>query len=254
MTTKTKWNAHLYDEKHDFVSKFGTSLVNLLAPKKNEHILDVGCGTGDLANDISAFGASVIGVDASATMILAAQQKYPAITFQTMEATAMHFPQQFDAVFSNAALHWMKEPDVVIENVYGALKNDGRFVAEMGGQGNIASIVWALQNSMDSLKLPYIEHYFPWYFPSAEEYQSKLENAGFQVENMTLYKRPTPLQGLDGLRNWLVMFSDNLLQHLTADDKEQVYATCEELLKPTCFHHNEWVIDYYRLRFIAHKK
>ena len=114
----------------------------------------MGCGTGDLANDISAFGASVLGVDASATMILAAQQKYPAITFQTMEATAMHFPQQFDAVFSNAALHWMKEPDVVIENVYGALKNGGRFVAEMGGQGNIASIVWALQNSMDSLKLP----------------------------------------------------------------------------------------------------
>lgn len=254
MTTKTKWNAHLYDEKHDFVSKLGTSLVDLLAPQKNEHILDVGCGTGDLANDISALGASVLGVDASATMILAAQQKYPAINFQTMEATAMHFSQQFDAVFSNAALHWMKEPDVVIENVYGALKNDGRFVAEMGGQGNIASIVWALQRSMESLQFPYIDHYFPWYFPSVEEYQSKLENAGFEVENITLYKRPTPLQGQDGLRNWLVMFSENLLQHLKADEKEQVYTTCEELLKPTCFQQNEWVIDYYRLRFIARKK
>ena len=114
----------------------------------------MGCGTGDLANDISALGASVLGVDASTTMILAAQQKYPAITFQTMEATAMHFSQHFDAVFSNAALHWMKEPDVVIENVYDALKNGGRFVAEMGGQGNIASIVWALQKVWNLYNFP----------------------------------------------------------------------------------------------------
>ena len=156
-------------------------------------------------------------------MILGAQQKYPAINFQTMEATAMHFSQQFDAVFSNAALHWMKEPDVVIENVYGALKNGGRFVAEMGGQGNIASIIWALQKVWKLYNFLY-RPLFPWYFPSVEEYQSKLEKAGFQVENITLYKRPTPLQGQDGLRNWLVMFSENLLQHLKADEKEQVYA------------------------------
>ncbi|WP_155590752.1 class I SAM-dependent methyltransferase [Lysinibacillus cavernae] len=250
----TKWNAHLYDEKHDFVSKYGTSLIDLLAPQKNELILDVGCGTGDLAYEMTSLGASVFGVDASATMIMAAQQKYPTIAFQTMEATAMRFPQPFDAVFSNAALHWMKEPDLVIGKVYKALNNGGRFVAEMGGQGNIASIVWALQTSMEELKLPYIEHYFPWYFPSAEEYQSKLENAGFHVEMITLYERPTPLQGQGGLHNWLVMFSDNLLQHLTEDEKKQVYATCEELLKPTCFHDDQWIIDYFRLRFVARKK
>jgi len=250
----TKWNAHLYDQKHDFVSKFGSSLIDLLAPVENESILDVGCGTGDLAHELTTLGASVIGVDASAEMIYAAQQKYPRILFQTMDATELPFAQQFDAVFSNAALHWMKEPELVIEKAYRALKDEGRFVAEMGGQGNIGSIVWALQNSMQVLQLPYFEHYFPWYFPSAEEYQAKLEYAGFHVEMMTLYERPTPLHGQDGLRHWLVMFSDNLLQHLTEDEKEQVYATCEELLKPICFHQQQWIIDYYRLRFIARKK
>lgn len=249
----TQWNAQLYDHKHDFVSKFGESLIDVLAPQKHESILDVGCGTGDLAYEISTFDTIVIGVDASAEMIAAAQQKYPAIAFQTMDATAMPFTQAFDAVFSNAALHWMKEPDRVIGNIYKALKEDGRFIAEMGGQGNIASIVWALQTSMEALNFPYHEQYFPWYFPSLEDYQLKLENAGFKVERITLYQRPTPLQGDDGLRNWLVMFSHNILQHLSEAEKEQVYAKCEELLKPILFQQGQWIADYCRLRFIAYK-
>jgi len=101
----TIWNANLYDQKHDFVSKFGGSLVDLLAPQKNEGILDVGCGTGDLALEIAALGANVQGIDASHDMIIAAQQKYPNITFHTMDATALQMTNQFDAVFSNAALH-----------------------------------------------------------------------------------------------------------------------------------------------------
>jgi len=165
-----KWNAHLYDQKYDFVSKFGGSLVDLLAPQKNERILDVGCGTGDLAHEIAASGANVHGIDASHDMIITAQQKYPDITFHTMDATALHMTNQFDAVFSNAALHWMKQPDAVINNIYSALKPGGRFVAEMGGHGNIASIVRALQKSMEDNKLPYIKEYFPWYFPTVEEY------------------------------------------------------------------------------------
>ncbi|MGE7693646.1 class I SAM-dependent methyltransferase [Lysinibacillus sp. NPDC094177] len=250
----TIWNANLYDQKHDFVSKFGGSLVDLLAPQKNEGILDVGCGTGDLAHEITALGANVQGIDASHDMIIAAQQKYPDITFQTMDATALHMTNQFDAVFSNAALHWMKQQDEVIKNIYSALNQGGRFVAEMGGHGNIASIVWALQKSMDELKLSYIEEYFPWYFPTLEEYQSKLEDAGFTVEMITLYERPTPLEGDAGLRNWLVMFSNNMLQHLSESEKEQIYAKCEELLKPKLYQDHQWVADYCRLRFVAIKK
>ncbi|MEK5231769.1 methyltransferase domain-containing protein [Lysinibacillus sp. FSL K6-0232] len=249
----TIWNAQLYDYKHDFVSKFGESLIDVLAPQNGESILDVGCGTGDLAYEISTYGATVIGVDASAEMIAAAQHKYPAIAFQAMDATAMPFTNSFDAVFSNAALHWIKQPDLAIQHIYQALKDGGRFIAEMGGQDNIASIVWALQTSMEALGFPYHEHYFPWYFPSVEGYQLKLANAGFKVEMITHYQRPTPLQGHDGLRNWLVMFSHNILQHLSETEKEQVYAKCDELLKPTLFQQGQWIADYCRLRFIAYK-
>lgn len=178
----TKWNANLYDQKHDFVSKLGGSLVDLLAPQKDKGILDVGCGTSDLAHEIAALGANVQGIDASHDMIIAAQQKYPDIMFHTMDATAFQMTNQFDAVFSNAALHWMKKQDKVIQNIYRSLKQGGRFIAEMGGHGNIASIVWALQKSMEELKLSYIVEYFPWYFPTLEQYQSKLEGAGFTVE------------------------------------------------------------------------
>lgn len=250
---KTKWNASLYDQKHDFISKFGESLIDILAPKENERVLDVGCGTGDLAHEITSHGASVYGTDASLDMIIAAKQKYPSIEFDTLDATDMPFSNQFDAVFSNAALHWMKQQDKVIQNIYNALKPNGRFVAEMGGHGNIASIRGALKQSMAALDFSYIDEYFPWYFPTEEEYQAKLESVGFTVETMYLYERPTPLQGEDGLRNWLKMFSNNLLQHLTDTEKEQVYAKCEELLKPTYFHGDEWIADYCRLRFVAYK-
>ncbi|MFJ7916340.1 MULTISPECIES: class I SAM-dependent methyltransferase [unclassified Lysinibacillus] len=123
----TKWSANLYDQKHDFVSKFGGSLVDLLAPQINEEILDVGCGTGDLAHEIAALGAKIHGIDASHDMIIAALQKYPDITFHTMDATVLNLTNQFDAVFSNAALHWMKQPDEVIQNIYNALKQGGSF-------------------------------------------------------------------------------------------------------------------------------
>ncbi|MGE7090526.1 class I SAM-dependent methyltransferase [Lysinibacillus sp. NPDC048646] len=250
----TSWNADLYDQKHAFVSKFGESLVDLLAPQPDEIILDIGCGTGDLAQEIAAQGAIVQGIDASPEMISTAQQKYPTITFAVQDAATMHFTNEFDAIFSNAALHWMKQQDSVIQRIFQALKPNGRFVAEMGGHGNIASIVGALRQSMHDLRFPYIEDYFPWYFPTAEQYQSMLENAGFTVDGITLYERPTPLQGEDGLRNWLVMFSNNMLQHLSDDEKERVYTKCEELLKPSYYHDGQWLADYCRLRFVAYKQ
>ena len=250
---KTTWNASLYDQKHDFVSKFGGSLVEVLAPKEGERILDVGCGTGDLAHEIYSHGAVVVGTDASAEMILAAQKKYPMIQFMTQDAKEMDFANEFDAVFSNAALHWIKEQKNVIQNIYNALKPNGRFVAEMGGHGNIASIVGALKKSMAALNFSYNEEDFPWYFPTTKEYQTRLENAGFKVETILLYERPTPLQGEDGLRNWLKMFSFNILQHYSEDEKELIYAKCEALLKSNYYRENEWIADYWRLRFVAYK-
>lgn len=249
----TKWNPALYDEKHDFVSRFGASLVDLLSPKEGEMILDLGCGTGDLANDISAYGAKVLGIDASTDMINQAQRKFPELQFEVHDGASMPFTDEFDAVFSNAALHWMKQPEPVVDSIYRALKSGGRFVGEMGGQGNIASIIEGIQESMVQLGFYYDESLFPWYFASEEEYRKLLEQAGFEVVAMDLYERPTPLDGEDGLRNWLKMFSDNLLIHLNNAQKEQVYTTCEKLLRPKLYQDGVWVADYCRLRFIAMK-
>lgn len=249
----SEWNAGLYDQKHNFVSKFGGSLVELLAPQKGENILDLGCGTGDLANQIAKQGAIVHGIDASETMIHQAQTKYPQIQFSVQDATQIDVHHQFDAVFSNAALHWIKQPEIVVQNVYTVLKSNGRFVAEMGGKGNISSIVNAIKQSMDELGYTYIEDYFPWYFPTAEEYRQLLERAGFQVKMMTLYERPTPLIGDEGIRNWLQMFSNTIFQHLSETQKKNVIQLCEEILKPQLYKEHTWIADYWRLRFVAVK-
>lgn len=249
----SEWNAVLYDQKHNFVSKFGGSLVELLAPQKGETVLDLGCGTGDLASGIANQGSIVHGIDASETMIHQAQRKYPKIQFSVQDATQMDVHHQFDAVFSNAALHWIKQPEMVAQNVYNALKPNGRFVAEMGGKGNISSIVNAIKQSMNELGYTYIEDYFPWYFPTAEEYSKLLERAGFQVKMMTLYERPTPLIGDEGIRNWLQMFSNNIFQHLSETQKKNVIQLCEEILKPQLYKEHTWIADYWRLRFVAVK-
>ncbi|WP_397536500.1 methyltransferase domain-containing protein [Rummeliibacillus pycnus] len=249
----SEWNAVLYDQKHDFVSKFGGSLVELLAPQKGETILDLGCGTGDLASEIANQGAIVHGIDASETMIHQAQTKYPQIQFSVQDATQIDAHHQFDAVFSNAALHWIKQPEMVVQNVYNALKTNGRFIAEMGGKGNISSIVNAIKQSMDELGYTYIEDYFPWYFPTAEEYSELLQHAGFQVKMMTIYERPTPLIGDDGIKNWLQMFSDNIFQHLSEYQKNSVVQLCEKILKPQLYKEHTWIADYWRLRFVAVK-
>ncbi|HWI47448.1 MAG TPA: methyltransferase domain-containing protein [Rummeliibacillus sp.] len=249
----SEWNAVLYDQRHDFVSKFGGSLVELLSPQNGETILDLGCGTGDLASEIVKHGATVHGIDASKEMIQQAKMKYPEVRFAVQDATQIHEQKQFDAVFSNAALHWIKQPEMVVQNVYNALKVNGRFVAEMGGNGNISSIVNAIKQSMDELGYSYIEEYFPWYFPTAQEYGELLQQAGFQVKMMTLYERPTPLVGEDGIKNWLEMFSNNLFQHLSENEKRNVYQLCEKILKPQIYKNHTWVADYWRLRFVAVK-
>lgn len=249
----TQWNAALYDDKHKFVSNFGESLVTLLQPKLGEKILDVGCGTGDLANEIARFGAIVTGIDASPSMINAAKDKYPNISFSVQNGEIFSFPKQFHATFSNAAIHWMKNQQAVIQNCYDSLLPGGRFVAELGGAKNIQSIVEALLEASKRLNIPYEENLFPWTFPTKEEMSTLLMNAGFEVMSIDHYERPTPLIGEDGLRNWLEMFSNNMLKNLTSDEKEALYAECEKLLRPQLYKDHTWVADYWRIRFVAMK-
>lgn len=248
----TTWNASLYDNKHQFVSKFGEGLLSFLQPQKNETILDVGCGTGDLANRISEY-ASIVGVDASKSMIAQAQKKYPHISFDVKDVRNLGYHEQFDAIFSNATLHWVKEPKEALASMFKSLKKGGRFVGEFGGYGNILSIIEALQEAMSALQFEYKAEKFPWYFPTVAEYTKLLDEQGFTVQYIELYDRPTELDGEDGIRNWLKMFSNSLLEHLTEQQKNQVYSQAERCLRDRIYHDGKWIADYRRLRFIAYK-
>ena len=177
----------------------------------------VGCGTGQLTQEIAARGAIAIGIDKAPTMIEQARKNYPDLRFEVADAANFHLREPFDAVFSNATLHWIKEPERVIICIWQALKPSGRFVAEFGGKGNIRAIVTAIGNALEANDLSSLSALFtdPWYFPSIGEYTTLLEKQGFLVTYATLFERPTPLEeGEKGIRNWLEMFANSFLQRV----------------------------------------
>ena len=247
------WDSNLYDHNHAFVSKYGGELLPLLAPKKGEHILDLGCGTGDLAALINEEGAITIGLDNSFEMIKAATKKYPHIRFDLKEAHDFEYDTQFDAVFSNATLHWVTENKKAITCVYNALKPNGRFVAEFGGKGNVFNIIEALTTSLIKKGYPAAAEKQPWYFPSLSEYTGLLEANGFRVVLAAHFDRETLLKENAGLRNWLQMFAQPYLQHLNNSTQEQVIKDVEEMIKPTNYKNGHWYADYVRLRIVAIK-
>jgi trans-aconitate methyltransferase len=249
---KNSWNASLYDQKHSFVSEYGKSLIPLLEPQSDESILDIGCGTGHLTKAIAEAGAHVAGIDSSASMIETARTTYPDIEFLVADARNFSFPTPFDAVFSNAALHWIPEAEEVVRSIATALKPGGRFVAEFGGKGNIATIISALQQSLR--EIANIEADFGWYYPSIGEYASLLERHGLMVQMALLFDRPTELEdGEKGLRNWLQMFRGDMLQNMPDETKLQVIERTEAKARDLLFKGDHWIADYKRLRVVAHK-
>jgi trans-aconitate methyltransferase len=245
---ESDWNATLYEDRHAFVWQYGESLIDLLAPQPGESILDLGCGTGQLTARIAQTGAAVSGIDADAAMIAKAQQNYPDLKFTQADARNFQVEAPVDAVFSNAVLHWVKEPDQAIQCIYQALKPGGRFVAEFGGKGNVQAIAQALLQA-------YPAYTSPWYFPSVADYATRLEQQGFEVVLATLCDRPTPLEdGEAGLANWLRMFAYELLGELTPEQQSQVIASVERQLKPALYQAGRWVADYRRLRVLAIKR
>lgn len=161
-STEDHWNASLYDGKHAFVSQYGNSLVQLLAPKEGERILDLGCGTGDLANTLFEDGAEVVGVDKSENMVKLATSKYPHIPFTVRDATKLTFQNEFDAVFSNATLHWVHPPKEAVQCIYKSLKHGGRLVAEFGGKGNVQTITDEIIQQIKNAGFEYLKkHNFP---------------------------------------------------------------------------------------------
>lgn len=241
------WNPKLYAANARFVAVLGAPVADLLAPRPGEYILDLGCGDGALTAKLAQSGCRVVGVDASAPMVAAAQGL--GLDARVMSGDALTFDAEFDAVFSNAALHWMLNVDAVIDGVFRALRPGGRFVAEMGGHGNIDTIVRGIEAALRNRGL---EMRNPWIFPTADEYRARLETRGFEVRRIDAFPRPTPLPGDIG--GWLAAFGEPLLGHLSATERAQVTRELLVALRPRlCDADGRWVADYVRLRFVAHK-
>jgi trans-aconitate methyltransferase len=250
-----KWNAELYDQKHAFVYQFGEDVLEVLNVKPGEHILDIGCGTGYLTQQIKNAGAIVKGTDYSPDMIAQAKESYPSVDFEVADAGNFNEEDKYDAVFSNAALHWVKNQDGMMQSVYKSLKPGGRFVAEMGGKGNVGKLIAATKQVL-------IQHGYPeqaktqvWYFPSLGEYTSRLEKHGFRVTFATHFDRKTPLQdGDQGVAKWITMFAPLYLVGIPNDEKQQMLKEVTALLEPEYNENGQWYADYKRLRFIAVKE
>ncbi|MCG2617716.1 methyltransferase domain-containing protein [Terrimonas sp. NA20] len=247
-----KWNASLYDNKHAFVSQYGEALIDWLQPSAGEAILDLGCGTGKLANDIAGFGTKVTGIDASAEMIEKAKASYPSIEFFVKDATDFSFEEKFDAIFSNATLHWIADQPATLKNVWNSLKPGGRFVFEMGGQHNVRSLVEALHTAAKEKGITELTDH--WYFPSVATYAALLEKQGFSIQQSLYFQRDTKLDGEDGMKNWFNMFASFFFKHLPAPTTEKIINRAVEILRPTHYREGNWWADYVRLRMRAVKK
>lgn len=251
-TINTVWNPQLYNSKHDFVFKYGEDLVHVLDPKAGERILDLGCGTGFLTGRIKEYGAEVVGIDHDHAMIMKARQDYPDIDFRVLSATEFHFDDMFDAIFSNAVLHWVKEKEQAIDCMYGNLKRNGRLVLEMGGRGNVNGIIEALRKSLENHNMKERAEQEIWYFPSLGEYTSLLERRGFRVTYAAHYNRETELQS-DGIQNWIKMFGNAYLNGLEESVVNSIAAEAQDMLLATHFRGERWYADYKRLRIVALK-
>jgi trans-aconitate methyltransferase len=241
------WDPERYARNARFVSDLGTPVLELLAPQPGERVLDLGCGDGALTEKIVAAGCSVVGVDGSAAQVEAARER--GLDARVMDGHALEFEGEFDAVFSNAAMHWMKRPDAVIAGVRRALRPVGRFVAEFGGHGCIETIRRAL---IEALRRRGVDaaRFDPWYFPTVEEYQERLGAGGFRIRSIALFPRPTPLPG--DVVPWLETFAQSFTGALEPAERAGFLEELREALRPRlCDASGNWTADYTRLRFAA---
>jgi trans-aconitate methyltransferase len=243
------WDARRYQDQHSYVWQLGGNLLELLQPRAGERILDIGCGTGQLTADIAGSGARVTGLDSSPDMIEQARRNYPDIPFVLGDAASFSFPEQFDAIFSNAALHWVPDHQAVAGSIARALLPGGRFVAEFGGKGCIASITAAMLAVLG----PYAAGSCPWNFRSIGEFAPLLERAGMEVCEARLFDRPTPVQGDDGMEGWLRMFCGGYFGGLTAEETRVKLCELVAQLRPALYNDGVWTLDYRRLRIVAIK-
>jgi trans-aconitate 2-methyltransferase len=251
---QTDWNAGLYDASHAFVWEFGRDLLTLLAPQPGERILDAGCGTGHLTAEIAKTGAQVFGIDRSAAMIDQARANFPDLRFETQEISDIAYHAEFDAVFSNAVLHWVRPPEAAAAAMSRALKPGGRIVFEFGGHGNVRILMDAAFRALGQLGIQHPERFNPWYYPSIAEYSTILESSGIEVTYALLFDRPTPLQdGERGLENWWRMFGSRLMEPLDEAGSADFFRLTAEYAAPHLLRGGNWTADYRRLRIAGRK-
>ena len=243
----TTWDTTTYDRDFAFVSAYGAELLDWLRAQPGERILDLGCGTGELAERIASAGAVVIGIDSDPGMIQAARQRLPDADLRVADGHDFAVDEPVDAVFSNAALHWMPAAVEVLGCVSDALRHGGRFVAEMGATGNVATVMAAVDQACRETGLPGRD--WPWFFPSPAQYAAMLEDAGLEIRELDFRDRPTKLAGDDGITGWLRMFAGPAM----ADVPAQVVDRAVEIARPALWRDGAWWADYRRLRFRAVK-
>lgn len=243
------WNSEIYSKNARYVaSVLGQPVLELLKPEPGERILDLGSGDGVLTMQLQDAGCRMVGVDASPEMVAAAIEL--GVDAKVASATALDFDCEFDAVFTNAVLHWVKDHDAVNKGIFHALRPGGRFVGEFGGGDNISSIKRAAyeilrQRGIDPATFD------PWNFPSAEAFAASLENAGFQIEYIELFPRPIVLEA--GIQGWIETFMSAFWLHFPEPERPVFFAKMAEKLRSELFYDGSWHADYVRLRFKANK-
>jgi SAM-dependent methyltransferase len=248
--TSPDWDPERYAREARFVADFGQALLPLVAPQPDERILDIGCGDGVLTQELALSGCRVVGVDASPLQVEAARRR--GVTALVCDGHSLQFDREFDAAFSNAALHWMRRPDDVLAGIARALKPGGRFVAEFGGHGNVATICGAMRDALQRRGHSY-ESLNPWYFPSADEYRAKLIRAGFDVPWLNSFARPTPLPG--DILGWLETFAQSFTIGWSPEERTNLFSDVRDACRAQlCDADGRWTADYVRLRFVAVKR
>lgn len=247
-----KWNADLYEQKHDFVAEYGKDLLSFIPARKEQSILELGCGTGTLTAQLAKLGGRVLGIDGSPEMIERASKEYPKLEFRCIDACNLPFYEEWDVVFSNAVFHWINNHDLLLQNIYRALKPKGLLICEFGVQGNIASIENAFAHVLKSHDHEYKAKFN---FPSVKKFEKKLLENNFSIDKIYDFDRPTPLKdGRKGLKNWLRQFFADKLTAFDDEKQEIILNETEELLKDKIWNGQAYYADYRRLRAAAHKE
>lgn len=253
-----KWDAQEYQQSCAFVYEYGGDVTRLLKREPGMRVLDLGCGNGvltaQLGQELKALGGSIVGVDASPEMLALARKNYPEMDFRQMDAAALTFEEEFDAVFSNAVFHWISGTEgqrALLAGISRALKPGGQLVCEFGGHGCAGQVHGALRAAFRRRSLDYP---FSFFFPTIGEYAPLLEEASLLPTDAFLFDRPTPMAGEDGLRRWIRMFVTAPFEGMPEEETGRILAEAEEALRPRMFDGESWIIDYVRIRLRAEKR